>query len=532
MTVPPDASTAASSSLASLPRSVLAVGDLANPAGVGAALPLVRALDHWDDGALVLSATRDIAWANEAFARIVGLPRLELLNASFPALCAEHKELLLLREIDASCDLGQDTEFERLLRVDSARQVWLHVQFQVLPDEQGGIAHYVARVIDVTPRREREAELRRLSRAIDVSTQGIALVDPRRTIRLANPAFARLHAPDGCGVVDRSWFDLLAADAELPRLHDIEFAVESQGSWSGTFDVAVAGATPAEPAERRVIHQAITRLPDGGWIIAAHDSTRQAELHAALVRARDMAEAAAEAQSNFVTVVSHELRTPLNAVIGFSKLLAKRSAEVLAPRDRELVTQIHEAGKALLVIIDSILTHAKARVGRLEVERAPLDLATIAQEVVEAQRAAAKPGVSLVLDLPRGPLRVEGDMIRVEQILTQLVRNALKFTSAGQVTVRLTTSGDHAPVLIEVSDTGEGIPAHRLARIFLPFEQGETGMARRYGGTGLGLAIVKSLAELMEYEVSVESVVGVGSTFRVVVPARARVSGSSRAEGA
>lgn len=508
------------------------MGDLANPAGVGAALPLVRALDHWDDGALVLSGNRDIAWANEAFARMVGLPRVDLINQSFPALCAAHKELLLLREIDASCDLAQDTEFERLLRVDDGRPVWLHVQFQVLPDGHGGTAHYVARVTDVTQRREREAELRRLSRAIDVSTQGIALVDPRRTIRLANPAFARLHAPDGCGVVDRSWFDLLAADAELQRLHDIEFAVESQGSWSGTFDVAVPGADAAEPVERRVIHQAITRLPDGGWIIAAHDATRQAELHGALVRARDMAEAAAEAQSNFVTVVSHELRTPLNAVIGFSKLLEKRGAEVLAPRDRDLVTQIHEAGKALLVIIDSILTHAKARVGRLDVERAPLDLVAVTRGVVDAQRHYARPGVALVSELPAGPLRVEGDTMRVEQMLTHLVRNALKFTAAGQVTVRLTTSGDHAPVVIEVSDTGEGIPSQRLARVFLPFEQGESGTARRYGGTGLGLAIVKSLAELMEYEVSVESVVGAGSTFRVVVPARARVSDSSRAGGA
>ncbi len=480
------------------------------------AMPLLAAMEQWDAGMIVVDADRRIAWANAAFSRLVGIDDHALRGARLPDLYAAHTAIILLRELDAACDLGTDTEFERVLRTDRVQPIRVSVTFDALCAAPGAPQYFVARCIDVTARREREAELRRLSMAVEVSTQGIALVDSARVIRVANPAFARLHAMAGTAGQGQNWFDLLEGHVAGARLADIEFTVESEGSWSGTFELGSA----EHPG--LVVRQAITRLPDGGWIIAAHDATEQAEWQAALIRARDMAQAAADAQGNFVTVVSHELRTPLNAVIGFSGILRKRLEGQIASRDTELLARIHHNGTALLGIVDAILTHARARAGILTVEPQVVDLALLVGEAAGEYRNDVAPGVGFQVELPSVAIGVTTDGVRFRELVQHLVKNAVKFTAQGAIAVRVRDPGPGAAVLVEVQDTGAGIPASRLPSIFLPFEQADAGTARRYGGTGLGLALVKSLSDLHECEVRVESTEGVGTTFQVVVPARLR----------
>ncbi len=473
-------------------------------------------MERWEGATLVLDNERRLLWANRAFYDICDLEPSEPGGRPLPELFRAFPESSLLRDIDAACDVGVETEFERQLRPGTSRARWLNIVFGIVRDRDGAPAQYVTHFRDVTQRREREVELRRLSTAVRAASQGIAVVDAARVIRVANPAYGRLVT---CTVplVGQRWLDLFERWVAIDTLHDIEFAVESEGAWSGSMEI------PAQGGDARVVHQAITRLSDGGWIIAAHDATTQTALHEATVRARDLAELAATTQANFVTLVSHELRTPLNAVIGFSQLLMRRAGPMLEERDQDLLRRIHEGGRGLLGIVENILSHARATTGGLDLALAPTDLVPLLDAVIEPHRASLHARVHLEVALPRRAVTFQVDRRRFMEVVDHLVRNAVTFTKQGTIEVRL-VEGHGGSARILVRDTGPGIPADKLDRIFLAFEQADAGTSRRYGGTGLGLTLARSLCELMGCRVSVESIEGVGSTFAILLPATLRCS--------
>lgn len=478
---------------------------------------LVGAIEGSDDGMLLINADRQVEWINDAFLGILELGRGEVQGATLTELQRRHSTSGVLRDLDASCEMGIDTTYERLRGRRDGRRIWVSVTFTVVRNDADEVTHYVAMARDVTEAREREFQLRRLHSAIHASSEGIAVVDDTRHFIVANRAFARLHGLDSDSeVVGRTWFELCEPALGTERLLDIEFAVESSSSWTGTFEM------PQSRTAMRVVRHAITRLTDGGWIISAHDVTEQREIEQTLLRARDQAEATSQAQANFVTLVSHELRTPLSAIIGFSRVLLRNRPQALDARDQDFLSRIHANGRQLLGIIDGILTHARATAGRLQPRTAPTDIRAIVEDAAVSTHAEkGVGGVSFVLDVPSVPCGALVDPERFRQIVAILVDNALKFTESGEVVVRLSAQGD-GTLDLRVSDTGVGIDADRLESIFKPFEQGGSGTARSYGGTGLGLPIVRALCSLMTLDVSVESAPGRGSTFHVRLPAAIR----------
>ena len=228
-----------------------------------------------------------------------------------------------------------------------------------------------------------------------------------------------------------------------------------------------------------------------------------------------VAAAASRAKSEFLANVSHEIRTPMNALLGVAELLAESE---LTPAQRRHVQVFRQSGQALHELINDLLDISKIEAGRFELESAPFALLPMLEQLMALMRPRAEQkGLHLVLHFEAGlPGRVVGDRKRLEQVLLNLLGNALKFTPSGSVT--LTAGAVPGGVRFEVSDTGIGIVPSKLEAIFEPFTQADASTARHYGGTGLGLAITKNVVELMGGRIEVRSSPGQGTVFRVVLP--------------
>ncbi len=253
-----------------------------------------------------------------------------------------------------------------------------------------------------------------------------------------------------------------------------------------------------------------------------HDIGARKAAEAALVQAKEAAESADRAKSEFLAVVSHEIRTPINAVIGFAKLL--RETE-LTPDQVEYITNIHQSGVTLETLIADILDVSRLEAGQIEVKQTPFALRDCMQEIGDHFGPTARDaGLDYTVKIdPSVPVIVNGDQARLRQVLMNVVGNAFKFTERGAITVNVSCArGESVPhsdlrqlrLFVAVSDTGIGIPDERVKDLFKPFSQLDSSSTRRRGGTGLGLVISKRLCELMGGAISVESQPGRGSTFR------------------
>lgn len=388
---------------------------------------------------------------------------------------------------------------------------------------RGGIgepAHgLIAAGADVT---EREASDERFRMLFERSTDAHMLYDAEGIIDCNDATLRMLRAPNRDRLMGRRPAELsphrqpdgrlsvvvagqMRARARITGYHRFEWThLRHDGT---QFQVEVT-LTPMRMHGREVI------------LAVWHDITERKAVEDALRMAKDAAESANQTKSEFMTRMNHELRTPLTAIIGFSNILLKGRKGPLTPEAQVYAERIRDNGMHLLSVINQILDVAKVEAGHMELDRETVALETLVNETLAMLESTAEAkGLVVRREIPSLVAPVVTDAAKLRQILINLVGNAIKFTSDGEVLVRVVVDPHtNAPREIMVRDTGIGIPAERQAKIFDPFEQGDSSTRREFGGTGLGLSIVKTFAQLIGSIVDVESEVGVGTTFTVRLP--------------
>jgi signal transduction histidine kinase/DNA-binding response OmpR family regulator len=342
-----------------------------------------------------------------------------------------------------------------------------------------------------------------------LETQGDLILrrDAEGCITYANDAFCALAGRTRNSLLGtRVGLDLLEQGKTTPlpdgtRVHDQKIMTVAGPRWIAWREAVV-----------RVQADDCTEVQSVG-----RDTTERVDAERALAIARDAAEAANRAKSRFLAVVSHEIRTPLNGILGMTDLLLDTT---LTPEQTAYVRAARTSGDNLLSLIAEILDFSKIEAGKLEMSAGPFSLIALVEEVVEllGPRAQVK-GLDIACDVnERLSAWVTGDAARLRQVLLNLAGNAIKFTEVGGVSLTVDPGTPPDEVVFVVRDTGIGIQPEQQARIFLEFEQADTGSTRKFGGTGLGLAISRRIVERMGGTIDVESIPGQGATFRVFMP--------------
>jgi PAS domain S-box-containing protein len=291
------------------------------------------------------------------------------------------------------------------------------------------------------------------------------------------------------------------------RFSDLEFRSNTKSG--GTIWLSARGA-PMHDAGGNLI----------GYRGICEDITERKQIQQELIAAKEAAEGANRAKSDFLANMSHEIRTPMNAMVGMTGLLLGTN---LSSEQRDYAQTVRQSADTLLTIVSEILDFSKIESGKLELESHPFDLGLLVEESVDCVALqAGEKGLELHWQIaPELPPGFSGDVTRLRQILVNLLSNAVRFTSKGDVSVTVTRAENETGalfVLFSVWDSGIGIPADKVNKLFQSFSQVDASTTRKYGGTGLGLAISRKLAEMMGGNIWVESEEGKGSVFHVAVP--------------
>jgi len=473
------------------------------------------------------------------FFTLSGLKREDLSDAAQVRAISHPEDLARQDEFRSRLDRGEIDEFalEKRYQRRDGRLVWVLLHCKAYRRENGLIDQEISTVIDITERKHaeeqlahKEAQLRFIFDVVPVGIHLHAVEGEQRKSTLANAAHERITGLTLAEMQDPAVFARITPPEDYARQREL-FARLDQGEID-RFSLEKRYLRPGrEPVWAILSVRRFPNLHGRGYqevatLVDVTEARRQAE---ELRAAKEAAESANLAKSQFLAMMSHEIRTPMNGVIGMTSLLLDSP---LTPEQRDYTETIRQSGDALLTIINDILDFSKIESGRMELEVADFSLRETVEGALDllAPRVAEK-RLDLLYEIADGvPGTVRGDATRLRQILVNLLGNAVKFTDRGEVVLSVHSrpaGPEHVELEFAVADTGIGISPDGLQRIFQPFTQVDATTTRRYGGTGLGLVVSKRLAELMGGRLWVESELGRGSTFRFsviagTVPSRPR----------
>ncbi|GAB3124277.1 PAS domain S-box protein [Novispirillum itersonii] len=454
---------------------------------------------------------------SDAVETLTGWPVADFLTNSitFARLMHPEDQDRTTATVTRALEAGEPYRVEYRIIDRAGREHWVSENASGVRDENGTVEWIDGIIIDITDIKRRNAEFEGVVKAISRSL-AVVEFDLSGIIIHANSNFLRLTGyalPDLIG----SHHSLLCTREEVTApAYRLLWDTLRQGRYSsGEFhrigkdgrDIWIYGSyNPVLDPDGRPYK----------IIKFATDLTERHAMEQDLRDAKARAEQAAAAKSTFLANMSHEIRTPMNAIIGFTDVLL---GDPVTDTQRRHLNTVRTSARSLLGLLNDILDTAKLERGAVDLEIKDFSLRDVCMQVLASLRVNAQTkGLPLILEYPDDqPEFFRGDALRIQQVLLNLVGNAVKFTERGEVRVLFRhTPGQ--PVRLTVSDTGIGIAPDRVARIFDPFAQADASMTRRFGGTGLGTTIARQLVELMGGRISVESELGLGSRFHIDLP--------------
>lgn len=466
-----------------------------------------------------------IIYTNDKFSEISHYRREELLGQDHRLLNSGYHPPAFFKNMWLTIGHGKVWRGEICNRAKDGSLYWVESTIVPFMDELGKPSRYVSIRTDITARKALEDALQsqrdfyeRISETLGeglyvqdtdgrcsfMNSEAERLLGWKRREFIGKPVHDTIHSLTAAGL------PLSASDCPINKIaqpgqrmiNEDQVFVRRDGS---TFPVALVAQGIFKNGEYQ------------GTVVAFHDISLRKNAEAALVSAKEAAEAASRAKSDFLANMSHEIRTPMNGIIGMTNLALETELDA---EQREYIGLVKTSADALLNIINDILDFSKIEAGKMELERVDFCLTDLLTQTTRtiALRAHQK-GLELLLDIdPAIPEIMIGDPGRVRQVLVNLVGNAIKFTEQGEIAVTanlVSVAQGDARIHVSVRDTGIGIPEHKFREIFESFSQADTSTTRKYGGTGLGLTITSLLVELMGGRIWLESEEGKGSTFHV-----------------
>ena len=487
------------------------------------------------DGLMVVDDKGVIQLANAQCEKLFGYKRDELVGQPVEMLVpdtvrARHPELReSYHRAPTVRGMGTNRELQALQKDGSLFPV--EIGLSPLPARQGQSAQVAVSVRDITERKKQEAELKlsnfKADSALDLTKAGYWHVPLDgsgwyNSSERAASIFGDPPVPDHRYTLDHWLKHVYLGDEAAGKITEKDFEDAVSGRVA-TYDTTYAYKRPVDGrvvwihALGHVVKD-VNGTPTDMFGVT-QDITDFKLLEMELVAAKEKAEEATEMKSMFLANMSHEIRTPMNAIIGLSHLALKTP---LNAKQHDYISKVHNAGTSLLAIINDILDFSKIEAGKLDIETTDFQVDEVigAVTMITAQKAHDK-GLEFLADVAASiPDQLRGDPLRLGQILTNLINNAVKFTEQGEIRLKielLEQTGEKVQLKFSVRDTGIGMTPEQAAKLFQPFSQADMSTTRKHGGTGLGLTISRRLVELMGGQIWLESEAGVGSTFNFTV---------------
>ena len=469
-----------------------------------------------------------ITYVNDLFCEINGMAPHQLLGKNHRIIASGIHPRAFYTGMWEAISQGHTWHGEICNRSPVTGQTyWVAATIVPFLDANGLPKEYISVRTDITKRKKLEQELAHERSFLESITanlgKGVMVLDHQERCTFLNPEAERLLGWTLAQLKGQPLHGKVYFCASQPEGEDAPacpaclcYALQECVSFDMQDDLVLVhkerGPFPAAMTVSPLFEDGVLR----GCVAVFHDITQLKRHEAELRQAKEQAEQASQARSSFLANMSHEIRTPLNAILGFTEALLDTP---LNPQQQRQLTTVRQSGRTLLGLLNDILDTAKLEKGALQLEVRDFSLRQLCQQLLDMLSLQAdKKALSLHLDYPpEEPEFFQGDALRIHQVLLNLLSNAIKFTAIGSVTLHV-RQGPEQWLHVQVQDTGIGMTAEQLSRVFTPFAQADASTTRRFGGTGLGTTIARQLVELMHGRLQVSSIPNQGTCFTVCLP--------------